>query len=492
MFSNNTREEVKEGVMHSLDIGTEARNEKYLGLPIYMRKSKVQTFSYIKDKVRKRIQGWKEKLLSRAGMDVLIKAVAQSIPTYAMSCFDLTKTLCDDIGMMIARFWCAQQENENKLHWISWERMCSRKEKGGLGYRDLHLFNLAMLARQGWRLLMEPESLCTRVLKAKYYPDGDLLKSEEKPGISYSRRSIVRGLKAIKQGMIRRVGDGTMINIWGGPWLPRGTTRRPCTPRGATILTKVSDLIDPYTGTWDKELIQDIFWPEDMKLILAIPIKHGEADTPAWHYDSKGFFSVKSAYHVLEDNREHEQERQKGETSSSTTSDVCKQWKRLWNFKCQPKVKQFFWRFAHNGLALLSIKRRGVMDVDTRCPVCNRLDEDGGHCFLKCKIVRKCWQALNLERVRMCLLGMNSPRDIVQHILTTNEKEKVLISCILWSWWDARNKANAGEGLPVIEDVHHKAIEAEFNCDLRQRTTAKHISVQPSRQQRCVLNHRMC
>jgi hypothetical protein len=146
MFSNNTREEVREGVMHSLDIGTEARNEKYLGLPIYMRKSKVQTFSYIKDKVRKRIQGWKEKLLSRAGMDVLIKAVAQSIPTYAMSCFDLTKTLCDDIGMMIARFWCAQQENENKLHWISWERMCSRKEKGGLGYRDLHLFNLVMLA----------------------------------------------------------------------------------------------------------------------------------------------------------------------------------------------------------------------------------------------------------------------------------------------------------------------------------------------------------
>jgi hypothetical protein len=69
---------------------------------------------------------------------------------------------------------------------------------------------------------MEPESLCTRVLKAKYYPDGDLLKSEEKPGISYSRRSIVRGLKAIKQGMIRRVGDGTMINIWGDPGCQEG------------------------------------------------------------------------------------------------------------------------------------------------------------------------------------------------------------------------------------------------------------------------------
>jgi hypothetical protein len=125
MFSSNTREETRTAVMQSLDIRSEARNVKYLGLPIYMGKSKVQTFNYLKDKIWKRIQGWKEKLLSKAGKDVLIKAVAQAIPTYAMSCFDLTKTLCDDIGMMIARFWWSQQDKENKLHWISWEKMCS-------------------------------------------------------------------------------------------------------------------------------------------------------------------------------------------------------------------------------------------------------------------------------------------------------------------------------------------------------------------------------
>jgi hypothetical protein len=121
MFSPNTRQAERDAVMQEMGVTSEAHNDKYLGLPIYMGKSKVQTFNYLKDRVWKRIHGWKEKLLSKAGKDVPIKAIAQAIPTYAMSCFDLTKTLCDDIGTMISRFWWAQQENENKLHWLSWE-----------------------------------------------------------------------------------------------------------------------------------------------------------------------------------------------------------------------------------------------------------------------------------------------------------------------------------------------------------------------------------
>jgi hypothetical protein len=73
-----------------------------------------------------------------------------------------------------------------------------------LGYRDLHLFNSAMLARQGWRLLLNPpDSPCAQVLKSKYFPDGDLLSVVEKPGISYSWRSIVwRSLEFLIHGEV--------------------------------------------------------------------------------------------------------------------------------------------------------------------------------------------------------------------------------------------------------------------------------------------------
>jgi hypothetical protein len=238
-----------------------------------------------------------------------------------------------------------------------------------------------------------------------------------------------------------------------------GRTRRSITPKGSTILTKVSELIDPYTGAWDKEQVNDVFWEEDVQHILAIPIRQGAADTLAWHFDKKGMFSVKSAYHVMEDQREGEQRRDHGESSAALAKDASLPWPSLWKFQCQPKIKQFLWRLAHNSLPLRSnIKRRGVEDVDTRCPVCKRLDEDRGHCFLKCKSVKKCWQALNLEQVRLRLLSLSSSRDVVQYVLDLKGEERVLVPCFLWTWWDARNKANAGEGMLSKEEVHHRAM----------------------------------
>jgi hypothetical protein len=120
-----------------------------------------------------------------------------------MSCFDLTKGLCDQISAMVCRFWWAQQDDENKMHWLIWETLTLPKKEGGLGYKDLYEFNMAMLAKQAWCLLTNPSSLCARVLKARYFPDGDLLNAIPANGISYRWRSILKGVALLKEGIVK-------------------------------------------------------------------------------------------------------------------------------------------------------------------------------------------------------------------------------------------------------------------------------------------------
>lgn len=81
--------------------------------------------------------------------------------------------------------------------------------------------------------------------------------------------------------------------MWEDPWLPRGFTRRPITPRCGTLLSRVADLIHPATGQWDEVLIKYIFWPEDVPVILALPVHIDMEDILAWHSDPIGLFSVK-------------------------------------------------------------------------------------------------------------------------------------------------------------------------------------------------------
>ena len=167
------------------------------------------------------------------------------------------------------------------------------------------------------------------------------------------------------------MGDGSQINIWLDPWIPDGVTRRPITPRGQTLMTRVSELINPNTGDWDRQLIESVFWEEHWGRILGIPVKPGMDDLLVWHFDKKGIFSVKLDYHILIADKKREARWQQGEGSSSSNgaSDFGFKWKKIWTLNCQPKMRHFMWRFTHNSLPLRkNISRRG-MDIDTRCPV---------------------------------------------------------------------------------------------------------------------------
>ncbi|KAL0393391.1 UNVERIFIED_CONTAM: putative mitochondrial protein [Sesamum latifolium] len=103
--------------------------------------------------------------------------VVQAIPSYAMSCFLLPKTLLKKFQSLAADFFW-HDGDRRRIHWLAWDKMCLSKLDGGLGFCKLEAFNLALLAKQLWRLLTRPNCLVSKVLKAKYFPRNHLFDAQ--------------------------------------------------------------------------------------------------------------------------------------------------------------------------------------------------------------------------------------------------------------------------------------------------------------------------
>lgn len=172
-------------------------------------------------------------------------------------------------------------------------------------------------------------------------------------------------------------------------------------------------------------------------------------DTWVWHHEVKWIFTVKLAYRLA---RKFERINI-AEGSHRDGRDQDFNWNYIWSAPCPAKIKQFLWRFAHNSLPLrMSIRRRGV-DCETCCPVCRRLNEDGGHLFLHCKFVRNVWRTPDMEPEHALLTRCNGPKAMLEHIFSRPTKQKILCIAMLWTRWNVRNKINAGEGVYNLDDV---------------------------------------
>lgn len=265
-------------------------------------RKKKQIFAYLKDRVVKKIQGWKHRHLSRAGKEILLKTVAQSMPNYAMSVFLLPLDLCNDLEKMMNAYWWGGNTNQSKgIEWMCWKCLCNRKHNGGLGFRTLHDFNIALLAKQGWRLMTNQNSLMARVIQARYYPHKSFLEAKLGHNPSYLWRSILAAQDLNRRGYRWRIGVGHNVSVWNDPWLPDDTNpfvTTPC-PIGLEALTG-ADLIVEGEHLWNHNFLKGILSDRDFYLILKIPLSiRNTEDTWYWGRDIIGVYKVKSGYQVL-------------------------------------------------------------------------------------------------------------------------------------------------------------------------------------------------
>lgn len=146
-FSSNTSNEQREEVCGIIGVDQSADFGKYLGLPSFIGRNRTKIFAFVENKVSNRLNSWNKKFLSKAGKEILIKSVAQALPTYTMSVYLLPRSTCSRLEASMAKFWWQQGRAERGLHWQNWKRLCVQKGKGGMGFKCLHDFNVAMLGK---------------------------------------------------------------------------------------------------------------------------------------------------------------------------------------------------------------------------------------------------------------------------------------------------------------------------------------------------------
>ena len=144
--------------------------------------------------------------MSQAAREILIKAIAQALPTYTMICFKLSFTLCHEIESQICKFFWRQWGDNRRIHWVRWIDLCKPKLQGGMGFKDLSMFNDALLAKQTWRLLHNTQSLFYWVFKAKYFPNTTVMGDKNPNNASYAWKSIIKG-RDVRSSVENRPGE---------------------------------------------------------------------------------------------------------------------------------------------------------------------------------------------------------------------------------------------------------------------------------------------
>ncbi|GAU30587.1 hypothetical protein TSUD_392780 [Trifolium subterraneum] len=388
------------GVRHVMGTGT------YLGMPSMVGRSKKATFSYIKDRIWRKINSWRSRSLSRAGKEVMIKSVLQAIPSYVMSIYIFPDAI---------------------------ERLTCAKEEGGLGFRDFKSFNMALVAKQGWKIMTNPESLVAKIFKARYFPHSSFLEANLGSNPSYVWRSLWKSCNVLKLGCRWIVGDGRKIKVMKDPWLrDTGSGWMSALQPQTVYKLTVSDLMIEGTKHWDTFRILQLFSFDVADKILAVPLlSEVREDRMVWKEEENGEYTVRSGYKLLM--REKEVGRRYGVTGS---------WKNLWQIRAPPKAKHLLWRICRECLPTRSQLWQHHVQCPINCELCNNADEDAWHALFDCAEVKSSWAVAGLNTVITTRLqSCASVKEVIMDICSNESKEIAgRVAVLIWGIWNNRNQ----------------------------------------------------
>ncbi|CAN1292424.1 Putative ribonuclease H protein At1g65750 [Linum perenne] len=282
----------------------------------------------------------------------------------------------------MAKFWWGQVGTSKKQHWISWSHLSLPKNLGGLDFKDFILFNQALLAKQCWRILQQPELLLSRVLRAKYFEGQTILQAREGSRASPGFQGLLHGLHLLKQGLRWQIGSGYLLHPLHDNWIP-GTSPQPAIQRSEGPYIGPPSVAGYISlGRWDLPLLQAHFSDSSISDILQLPLTLTPyPDSLVWHYSGTGVYSTSSGYDLA-----YRLKKPKKPRKHCVDIQDSVLWLSSWEIPVQPKLQFFIWSLLHRILPTMECLASRGMELALTCPVCHLAEETIEHMLFDCPV----------------------------------------------------------------------------------------------------------
>ncbi|KAI3815120.1 hypothetical protein L1987_14776 [Smallanthus sonchifolius] len=436
----------------------------YLGLKVGANMNLVKNWKPVVDVFRDRLSNWKAKRLSYGGRITLVKSVLNSLPTYFFSLYKAPDQVIGELDLLRRRFLWGGSEEKAKMCWVSWDKVTSSVESGGLGLGSLRDANSALLAKWWWRFKVEHNRLWRNVIWSlhsnsrawSYIPIKISRSGTWKQIYGISSRLSARGIDISK--LIRGiVGEGSSIYFWRDVWLGSSPLaelypslfalekRKDC-----WVANRVRVLEGELVVTWDwnrppnaDEEMVDLDRP--LGLLNAVNWRSA-GDRWKWQLEPSGCFSVSSIKTNLE------------RVSGSTPN-----YKFKWNPWVPKKVSIVAWRAEKDRLPTVdALIRRNIPVQDTWCGFCGDHMDTMEHVILACDFAQDVWQVISMWCKAMPFFAADV-RDLLDSwkFVRGSSIHKNVVHAItlitIWSIWRLRNSVRLGNGevslVKIVEEI---------------------------------------
>jgi hypothetical protein len=472
IFSKHVPPSVCESIKQIFPVPLIDNNFVHLGHPLILPgKDRATAYNFVFDKFKSKLSTYKADNLSHAARLELIKSVFSSIPVYYMSNILFTKKFIAKLTAIIRNFWWTgirEETNSKGLCLRAWKDICTPKNEGGLGIRNLQAMNQGLILMAAWRIADQPNNFFHAVLKSKYFPNSSIWRPNPNAPKSAFWASIIKTLPILKAHCFYQITRGH-ISIWSTPWCQNWThiyDSLIIQQDSFVYPAQVKDLWLPNQKQWDHHLIDTLFQQPMASIIKSTDIIHSqEDDILCWKLTPSGKCNTKSAYRACLQNLQEHGEPKPRQVHPHTVQLLNLIWK---NRQITPRVQAFGWRILRRAIPTGARAGKFSKHISKLCSRCG-MEEDDTHLFFTCNFAKAAWFISPwFIRSDNLVLNCNSITQIFQNLLNMNHPHASLpnILTFMWCLWKSRNDNlfNRKPGNP--HQIHQMAQAIRHNLEM--------------------------